>query len=92
MFCGFGWPKKGSDEFDDPPTLIKIIEEDHSPTVGTATLARFFKSKQVYIDRLMSLSLELMVKLGANWGLEGTREDSLEVDRVLEKQAGRNWC
>jgi hypothetical protein len=87
--CGFGWPKKGSDEFNDPPTLTKTIE-DHSPTVGTATLARFFKSKQVHIDRSMSPSPESMVKSGANCELEGTRDDSMEADRVPEKQAGRN--
>ena len=87
--CGFVWPKKGSDEFDDPLTLIKTIE-DHSPTVGTATLVRFFKSKQVHIDRSMAPSPESMIKSGANCELEGTREDSLEAGRVPEKQAGRN--
>ncbi|KAH7111071.1 hypothetical protein B0J11DRAFT_512247 [Dendryphion nanum] len=89
--CGFGWPKKGSEELNDLPTLVKSIE-DHSPTVGKASLARFFKPKQVYIDRSMSPSPEFMVKSGANWEFEGTREDSLEADWVPEKQAGRSQC
>lgn len=94
--CGFGRPKKGSDEFDDPPTLIKTIEEeDHSPTVGTATLVRFFKSKQVHIDRSMSPSPESMVKSGAqertgNWeeGLAKTAWKQTGLQKSRREETG----
>jgi hypothetical protein len=78
--CGFGWPKKGSADIEHAnlPYIIKSIE-DHSPTIAKATLAQFFKSKQVRIDRSMSPSLESTV--------EGFHEDSLQAGEIPEKQA-----
>jgi hypothetical protein len=61
--CGFGWrkPKRGyttsGNEF--PPRIIKTTEE-YSP-VQRATSARFYKSRQVYIDRSMTPSPEPIV-------------------------------
>jgi hypothetical protein len=78
--CGFGWPKKGSVDMENAnlPYIIKSIE-DHSPTVGKATLAQFFKSKQVHMDRSMSPSPESTV--------EGVHEYSLRAGEIPEKQA-----
>jgi hypothetical protein len=78
--CGFGWPMKGSADMENAnlPYVIKSIE-DHSPTVGKAILAQFFKSKQVHIDRSMSPSPEPTV--------EGDQKDGLEANRIPEKQA-----